>query len=148
MDDFIKLLQQRIEQARSLYDKVRSARIAMADKEEALRSDIRTWERALEAENRRTGKVVAEKPETPHLAGESSNGNGRPNSATEAVLAYIQAAGDRGMSRKEIAAKLLSDDFHVHRNYPYVVISKLKEKGFVEEQNERLVAARQRRLEN
>jgi hypothetical protein len=148
MNEIIKHMTQRIEEARREYEKIHAQRVALSDQEQMLAADIKTWEKAKEAELRRSGGTVPAAAKTQvatvvaPIAHSNGNGHGQTHeSAIEAILYYIADAQERGITRKEIAIKLASDNIHVHRNYPYVAISKLKEKGLVEEQNGRLTVA-------
>lgn len=137
MSQIIDHLKRRIAEAEAEYRAVGVQRQEVMKLEQKLHREIDGYKAALEGELRRSGQApvntVTEKP----TEGGSviTNGHG---SAVQTILGYIQTAGSKGITRRDIATNLANDGVEVHRNYPYVVISKLKEKELIEERNERL----------
>ncbi len=138
----IEFLKQRIAQAKEELGEASQKRLDAQKLESTLMNEIRGYEYALAGEMRRSGIAVPVPSDAPPAQAalpvsgtESSNGH---RSAAGSIFSYIQNAGSRGMTRSEIKNALARDGIKVHKNYPYVVIAKLKESRKVKEEGERL----------
>jgi|SRR6267142_198847 len=139
---FIDYLKMRIEEAQRELTGVTQKKIAVEQQEATLLKDIEGYQSTLAAEERRGG-MTSDQP-TPAMTQSSlppQSNNGHTSNATKSILSYVRAAGARGITRIEIKNALDRDGISVHPNYPYVVVSKLKENNKIKEDRGRLYIA-------
>lgn len=61
-----------------------------------------------------------------------------PGSAVQFITNFIAGRNGQGVTHKEIREALAAANFKTHKNYPYVVVSNLKESGKVAEKKGKL----------
>lgn len=139
MNSFVEELDRRIAEAERRFQAVVAERTRLVQEEQTLGAQLTALRTIRDGEVKGNGHnpaaVVNDKPVPIPL---STNGHKREKNVGETVLSYIRESGDTGITRREIAARLETDKIKVHRNYPYVVISKLKERDLIDERNQKL----------
>jgi len=139
MNSFIEELNRRIAEKEKRFQEVVAERTRLVQEEQALGAQLMALKTIREGELKGNGHSTVP-PENAKQVSTSLPTNGHKNdkSVRVTILRYIRESGDPGITRKDIAARLEADKIKVHRNYPYVVISKLKEKDLIDERNQKL----------
>ena len=135
---FIDYLKSRIEEAQLELVEATQKRLAAEQVEAQLIKDIEGYRSTLAAEERRGGTSLTAQVEVQPTQVPRQSNNGHTPNATLSILSYVRSAGARGITRPEIKNALERDGISVHPNYPYVVISKLKENNKIREDRGRL----------
>lgn len=132
-------LRGRIKEAQEEYGRTTKKRIELTQLEQKLFKEVEAYQLALEGEMRRNGIPVHAQSETVIANSHTIaplNGQG---SAKAIIASHIREAGPAGTTHKNILGFLKSHGTQVHRNYPYVVVAKLKRGGMVKGVDGKLV---------
>jgi len=139
MSQVIDHLRRRIEEADRDYQATIRKRLDVLKLEQTLQKELEGYRTALEGEMRRAGIVVPDAGERASAQQPISANGHKRGSANATILGYIGEAGKAGITRQEIFSRLASEGIKVHKNYPYVVISKLKEDELIEERDGKVI---------
>ena|SRR5258708_35667464 len=138
---FIDYLKSRIEEAQLELTDANQKKLAAEQQVAVLLKDIEGYQHTLAAEERRSGTSLTAQLEVQPTPVPPQSNNGHASNATQSILSYVRVAGARGITRIEIKNSLERDGISVHPNYPYVVVSKLKENKKIKEDRGRLYIA-------
>ena len=141
---FVRDLKQRLDAARIQLKEVSTRRQAIMVEESNLQQMIRAMEVLLKAEEKvSSGSVspaslpvtgaVTVSPPIPAINSIKSE-----QSISRFIADFIAIRNGDGTTHKEIAETLVASGYRCHRNYPYVVVSKLKNEGTVVEREGKL----------
>jgi hypothetical protein len=137
----IEHLERRIHETELEYQEVFRQRAELMHREQELQKELRAYKVAIQCESRRIGVPLSEKlaRETLEVKRSEESGGYERGKIGLAILNYLKGAGERGLTYKQIAQMLIADGIKAHRNYPYVVVGKLKDAGDVKDVNGKLV---------
>jgi hypothetical protein len=145
MQSFLDQLRQRVEEAQREHEAARLATVDAKNREDAIAADLAGYQRALEAELKRTGATAAA-TEAQAIAAQDEAESGvsaavlDPSGGTKTDLVenMIRSRLD-GMVPPEVFKELNRLGFPTHRNYVYAILNRLVSRNLIQQRNGRYV---------
>jgi hypothetical protein len=126
-------LKARIDEYNQALESIRHKKDALLKEEEATKRAQQGYMQAYEEEMRRAGSPIQ------HTNGSSAASRNQIN-RTAFIKDLIKNSGVNGMDYASIRKALVEASLTVHANYPYHVVSGMKERGEAEERDGRIYA--------
>jgi hypothetical protein len=127
VDSITQYLKDKLDRAQRELQDVSAKRAALTAEEVRLNETIRALEVILKSEGATVSLAPARAPRA------------LLKPVNQFIAEFISGVNGKGTTHKEIAMALTTAGYKTHRNYPYVVVSKLKEEGKVIDKDGRLL---------
>ena len=140
MVEVIDELRQELEEMKEEHKSISSQMSTLAEKQQTLTLDISACERTIAKLSRKHGLPDSGLPAQSNPSALSVSNNGSHISVQERIAEFIRNYGSTGTDYSSIRKFLMDQGIKVHKNYPYVCVSKLKESGKVREVGGKLIS--------
>ena len=136
MTSLIEQLRSRVEQTRKELEEARKRLVDAQAHEQMLQTELNGYQKAIEAELRREGKLSMTATAIPASAVQT-DGARTGARKTDFVRSLLKDRGPQGVTPVDVwaAFKKTGQFTKMHRNYVYAILARLKERGEVVERN-------------